>query len=56
MKNENVIRIEAPLYDGFGGGLNLMVPASYVARAREILDSRVSEPELAAQAEKSEEE
>ena len=54
MKNENVMRIEPPLSDAWGGGLNLMVPASFADQAREILNSRISEAELEAQAEKSE--
>jgi Putative prokaryotic signal transducing protein len=33
------------------GGYRLMVPAKFVERAREILESRISDEELAAQAE-----
>ncbi len=57
LKNDDVLRhLEWPLRDTTYGNLTLMVPASFAHQAREILNSRVSEAELEAQAEKSESE
>jgi hypothetical protein len=53
LKNENVLRIDPPAWMSGPGGLCLMVAPSDAERAREILSTRVSDEELAAQAEAS---
>jgi|RhiMethySRZTD1v2_1073278.scaffolds.fasta_scaffold1605814_2 hypothetical protein len=50
IKNENVLRIDPRMWM-LEGGLSLMVAACDVERAREILATRVSDDDLAAQAE-----
>ena len=51
LKNENVLRIDPPVWMDGPGGLCLMVAPSDAERAREILNTRISDEDLAAQAE-----
>ena len=51
LKNENILRIDPFVWMNGAGGLCLMVAASDAERALEILATRVSDEELAAQAE-----
>ena len=51
LKNENILRIDPLVWMNRPGGLCLMVAESDAERAREILDARVSDEDLSAQAE-----
>jgi hypothetical protein len=50
LKNETILRIDPLVWMNGQGGLCLMVAESDAERAREILGSRISDEELAAQA------